>query len=107
MVKKVTLIIGAVIAGAIVIFLLEVVGLANFKFFGPKFEDVRREVFESTRSYNQAKMQELSKYRLEYIRSDDDAVRSAIASTIRHRFADYDKSQLPSELRDFVNQINE
>lgn len=81
-------------------------GLQFYKFFAPKYENVRREVFENTRSYNQAKVQELAKYRLEYLKSDSEGVRQAIASTIRHRFADFDRSKLPYELSQFLNEIN-
>ena len=45
--------------------------LYHYKFFAPKFENARREVFENTRSFNQAKMQELSKYRLEYLKAEE------------------------------------
>ena len=79
--------------------------LYHYKFFAPKFEDARREVFENTRSFNQAKVQELSKYRLEYLCTEELVEKDAIASTIRHRFADYDGSNLPSELNSFLKEI--
>ena len=79
-------------------------GLFHYRWFGPKFENARREVFEGTRSYNQAKLQELAKYRLEYINADYDS-KQAIASTIKHRFADYNSDNLPSELNQFLKQI--
>jgi hypothetical protein len=100
--KKVLIVIGVLL---IPIALLSY-NLGLFKFFAPKYENVRREVFENTRSYNQAKLQELSKYRLEYLRSKDEEEKKAIASTIRHRFAGYDKRKLPYELEIFLNQIN-
>ena len=78
-------------------------GLWYYKFFGPKFENIRREVFEETRSYNQAKLQELAKYKHEYEMADKSG-KIAIASTIRHRFADYDLNELPMELRLFLTK---
>ena len=67
---------------------------------------VRREVFKQTRSYNEGKEQELIKYRLEYIRAKTDVEKKAIASTIRHAFADYDENLLDSdELRRFIVEI--
>lgn len=84
---------------------LEWAGIAWKGFFGPKHEAVRREVFKQTRSYNEAKEQELLKYRLEYLRADSDE-KEAIASTIRLAFADYDEDLLDSrELREFLAQI--
>lgn len=84
---------------------MELGGLQWKRFFAPKHENVRREVFKSTRSFNEAKIQELVKYRLEYMRTDDPSEREAIASTIRLGFADYDTSKLPYELQTFVEEI--
>lgn len=81
--------------------------LAWNRYFGPKHEEVRRQVFEATRSYNQAKIQELSKHRLEYLRADDPNDKAAIASTVRIQFADYDPSGLPVELQQFLKEINQ
>ena len=85
---------------------LEWAGIKWYGFFGPKREAVRREVFKQTRSYNEAKEQELLKYRLEYLRAKDEADKEALAGTIRMAFADYDETLLDSEeLRTFLNQI--
>jgi len=98
---KTTLIILASILG---LFVVAFVGQEAYRFFGPRGEDIRREVFESTRSYNQAKVQELAKYRMEYLREKDADSKEAIASTIRHRFADYDSQNLEPELRNFLKR---
>ena len=86
-------------------FALELGGLKWDRFFAPKHEAVRREVFKGTRSFNEAKLQELVRYRLEYMLSNDKTEKSAIASTIRMGFADYDTNKLPLELQNFVNEI--
>jgi hypothetical protein len=87
-------------------FVLELGGLQWKRFFAPKHEDVRRDVFKRTRSYNEAKEQELLKYRLEYIRAKDPVEKEAIASTVRMAFSDYDESLLDSEeLRRFLKEI--
>lgn len=87
------------------LFVLEIGGLQWKKFFAPQHENVRREVFKETRSFNEAKLQELTKYRLEYMRAKDDLEKSAIASTVRLSFADYDKDKLPYELQVFVEEV--
>lgn len=77
-------------------------------FFGPKRAAVEREIFMETRSYNQGMLQQLSRYRLEYIRSDDEKERAAIASTVRQMFSEFDADTLPSqELRAFWKEVNE
>jgi len=99
--------IGGVILLIALLFGLTWGGITWYRFFQPKRENARREVFEATRSYNQAKVQELAKYRLEYLRADDSGDRDAIASTVRLRFADYDRSQLPDELYRFLQEVNQ
>lgn len=84
---------------------LEWLGIKWKGFFGPKHEAVRREVFKQTRSYNEGKEQELLKLRLEYMRASEED-KAALASTIRHQFADYDENLIDSsELRSFLKQI--
>lgn len=95
-----------ILAGVIALaFALELGGLQWKRFFAPKHEAVRREVFKETRSYNEAKLQELTKYRLEYLRAKDPIEKAALASTIRHAFAEYDESKLPVELKNFLKKI--
>lgn len=97
--------IGALVLFVAVGFGLTWSGIEWFRFFEPKREDARREVFEHTRSYVQAKVQELSKYRHEYKLAKDDDDKKAIASTIRHRFADFPREKLPPELQQFLKEI--
>ena len=86
-------------------FVFELGGLQWKKFFAPKHENVRREVFEETRSYNEAKTQDLARYKLQYERSNDIEEKEAIAATIRHTFANYDAEKLPVGLASFLRQI--
>lgn len=89
------------------IFGMETASIAWKKHFAPQHENVRREVFLQTRSYNEAKLQELSKYRLEYLKAKakgDIVTTGAIRSTIQHTFAEYDNSKLPPQLEDFLNK---
>ncbi len=75
-----------------------------YKFFAPKREEVRREVFEQTKSYNQGYIQELQAMQFEYIKATPEQ-KSALASIILHRAADYDESKLPADLRSFINGL--
>jgi len=86
----------------------EFLGIGWLRFFGPKRESARREVFKATRSWNEAKEQELLKLRLEYIRETDPITKEALAFTIRHKFADYPVDRLDTpELQDFLSRIKE
>lgn len=73
--------------------------------FAPKHEDVRREVFQATRSYNESKKQDLIKYMYQYYKADDENDKKAIAFAVRHAFAEYDENKLTEELSNFLREI--
>jgi hypothetical protein len=77
-----------------------------YKFWAPKYENVRRQVFEQTKSYNQGMIQELQNMQFEYYQADKEH-RAALAFIILHRAADYDESRLPSDLRQFIQTLRE
>ena len=97
--------IGAIVIIFILMFVSNSLDLISYKFFAPKREAVRREVFEETKSYNQGKVQDLVRYRLEYLQAESSEDKEAIASTIRMMFADYDENTLEPVLRDFLKEI--
>ena len=103
--KFVALVIAGLILLIVLAFGLELVGLEWTKFFASKKEEIRREVFEQTKSFNEAKVQDLVKYRLQYIRAKEEIEKKAIASTIRHMFADYSVEKLDQELKQFLTKI--
>ena len=102
---KVILISMAALALLIVLaFTMELGGLKWKRYFAPKHENVRREVFKGTRSYNEAKVQDLARFKFQYEKAtDEDKV--AISSAIRTMFADYDSSLMPHGLGAFLTQI--
>lgn len=75
-----------------------------YKFFGLKYENTRREIFEQSKAYNQGVIQELQNMQFEYIKADE-AHKNALASIILHRSADYDVDRLPADLRAFINEL--
>lgn len=83
----------------------EVLGIKKEGVTQPMREDVRREVFEGTRSYNEGKEQQLAKYRLEWMKGDA-ATKAALEATIQASFANFDKNKLNSfELMQFLTQV--
>ena len=103
--RTVLIVLLVVVAILVLAFGLETLSLKWKSYFNPKHEEVRRKVFKATRSFNEGKVQELSKYRLEYLRSQSEDEKEAIASTIRMTFADYDITKLNSTLQRFLRQI--
>ena len=96
--------IGGILVIFIFIFVINGLDLFTLKTFGVARENVRREIYEETKSFNESKKQELLKYRMEYLRAEIDE-KGAIASTIRMSFADYDESKLEPELAEFLREI--
>ena len=79
--------------------------LAFYKRYAPKFQNVEREVFEQTKSYNEAKVQDLAKYKLEYEMNNDPNAKQALKMVIIQRFADYQSERLPGELGSFLTRM--
>ena len=83
-------------------FIFELVGLGFFKFFEPKRENVRRDVFENTQSYVHGKTQDLAKYYDEWMEADE-SDKEAIRKLIIMRFAELDAEKIQSlPLRQFL-----
>lgn len=77
-----------------------------YKYFAPKREGVRREVFEQSRAFNQGMIQELQNMQFEYIQANEES-KQALASIILHRAADYPADKLPADLRAFIEDLKQ
>lgn len=104
-------IVGAVVAFIAFVILLGALGLGgryiNLKvegWFAPREANVQREVFENTKSYNEAKEQELLKTWKEYQTTKDEETRAALRSYVTHAFADYPIERLDPTLQNFVRE---
>lgn len=75
-----------------------------YKFFAPKYEQVRRETFEESKAYRQGMIQELQNMQFEYIKADS-AHKVALASIILHRAADFPEEDMPIALRSFIRSL--
>lgn len=79
-----------------------------YKYFAPKQEAVRRQVFEGTKSYNQGMIQELENMEAQYITADKDH-KEALADLILHRASGYnlDDRDVSSDLRNFIQKLRD
>jgi hypothetical protein len=73
----------------VVIFLLtqmgNMLGLWNIKFWGTKYEDARRDVFENTKSFRDGSNRDLMELCIQYKTAQDESAKMIIASTINQR----------------------
>jgi len=101
-------VIGATVALAIVLLGLSWLVQGNnfflYKVFAPQQENVRRQVFEGTKSYNQGMVQELQNMQFEYVKADEEH-KAALASIILHRAADFPEDKMPDDLRVFIDEL--
>ena len=96
--------IGGFVLFLIVMFILGLYGLGWFKFFGPKTENIKWQIFENTKSYQHGIQQDLGKYYNEYQRTDESG-KAVIRATIQMRFAEVDAQKLTSpQLRAFLEE---
>jgi hypothetical protein len=77
-----------------------------YKIFAPKEEQVRREVFEESKSYNDGMTQELYSMQMDYIKANPDQ-KLALRSIILHRVSGYNISKFPIDLQQFITQLKE
>lgn len=97
---------GSFVGIIVILFVLELVGLGFFKFFEPKRENIRREIFENTKSYTQGMEQDLAKYYYEWTKAETQENKTAIEGIIRLRFGEFDKAKLDSpELINFLTNV--
>mgnify|MGYP001612854166 FL=1 len=100
------------VLGVVVAVVVAITGLAwvvqgndffLYKVFAPKYESVRREVFEQSKAYNQGMVQELQNMQFEYVKASPEH-QKALRAIILHRAADYniDDPRVPADLRQFV-----
>ena len=89
----------------IIVFLLELFGLGMFKFFEPKRENIKREVYENTKSRMHGIAQDIGKYYQEYQKATSEE-KQTIRSVINMRFASVDADKLESpQLQSFLREM--
>jgi hypothetical protein len=80
--------------------------LAIYRFWAPKMENAKREVFENTQSYVQGKTEYLSRLRFQYQNAQPGSAQQAsLRSLIISEAALVDNAKLPGDLQAFVNQM--
>lgn len=79
--------------------------LAMQSFFKPKQEEIKRKTFEESKEYQHSTVQELYKMQTEYLKSNDNDFKNALAKRALYIVAEFDKNNLPDDLREWVMSI--
>lgn len=103
--KQILAIISSIIGGIIILLTLIWTFQGNdffmYKFFAPKYEEVRREVFENTPSYKWGMIQELQNMQFKYEQAIPEQ-KGALKAIILQRANQYGIDRLPPDLHTFV-----
>ena len=67
-------------------------GLWELNFFGVKYQNAHRKIFEQSQAYVESERQQLASLRLQYMEAKGPEDRLAIRSTIVHMYANVDPS---------------
>ena len=73
-------------------------------FFAPKYENVRRNTFEQSKSFRTGAVQELQNMQFEYIKASPEH-KKALADVIRHRAIEVPAHAMPSGLQSFISNL--
>lgn len=73
-------------------------------FFAPKFENVRRNTYEQSKSFRTGAVQELQNMQFEYI-SSDASHKLALKDIIIHRAAEVPEDAMPQDLYNFIQGL--
>lgn len=85
-----------------VIFGLNLFGLAQFSFFAPRYEAVRRDTMLQSRAYGEAATRELYRLKLQYAQAKTDDERVTIRAFALHEATSFDRDRLPNDLQAFL-----
>ena len=77
-----------------------------YRFFGLRYENTRREIFEQSKAYRQGMVQEVQNMLFEYEQADE-GHKAALGSMILHRAADVPDDAMPADLRASIQQLRE
>ena len=102
--KSILAIVGGVVGTGAIIWGVAYHDLLFTAFFAPKYENVRRNTFEQSKSFRTGAIQELQNMQFEYIRSDAEH-KAALADIIRHRAAEIPEDAMPADLQSFISNL--
>jgi hypothetical protein len=76
----------------------------SYAFYAPKYEQVRRETFETSRAFREGTIRDMENLALEYARAND-TQKEAIKTVARHRLANIPNDLMTPSLIMFKREI--
>ena len=79
--------------------------LTVYQTFATRWESARTDVYRENKSYVEGTIRDLRNLKREYFAATDEH-RSAVKSLILHRSDELDRDRLPSDIKDFLNTLD-
>jgi len=92
------------VVGSGVMFAFQGTDFFLYRYFAPKQEAVRRQTFIQSQAFNESVAKDLEDMKRDYAKADTDG-KEAIRTMVQRRTSDYDTTQLPADLRSFVEKM--
>ncbi len=103
--KTALAILGGVAAFVALIFGLNFLGFAQFAFFAPKYESVRRDTMIESRAYSEATTRRMYDLKLQWQKAATADEKATIRAMALHEARAFDIERLPRDLQLFINQL--
>ena len=87
------------------LFALVIFGPDIKEYFGTRYASADREVFENSKPFIHGSIENLARLKLQYELSENQNHRAAIKQMVITQTATLDKSQLPSELQQWIKSL--
>lgn len=83
---------------------LKALGLFNIQFWGVKYEDAHRKVYEQTKAYNHGMIRDIENLCLDAQQVESQTHKDVIKATINHRVSAF-TGELPSHVKQCLNTL--
>lgn len=96
----------AIFASLAALFALAYLGLNFDRFFAPRQEALRNQVFHESQAYNDGMLRDLENMQMQY-NDATPAGKDALRAIALHRFSIYPQDKLPANLLAFYSQLKD
>jgi ABC-type phosphate transport system permease subunit len=74
-------------------------------FFAPKYAELNREVMKQSQAFQDGAIRNIRNYQVEYLKATDEDAKAAIKAAIMHELNSFNRDNLPSDLKTFVESL--
>lgn len=102
--KEIFIVIVSIILLTLLVFFMQGFDYASLVFWGPKYENAHREIFENTKSFRDGSSRDLDNLRVAYVQAKTPEEKAVILDTLRHRSLGIPSEQISPAINQLINQ---